>query len=75
MRPFLFAAFIVCGVAAFGQQGNCPGGVCPLPQAMPRVAKVVSQPVKSVRQVATQPVRKVFANRPVRGLLKKVFCR
>lgn len=88
MRLFsLFAALAIGLVACtlIGQERVCtPNGCYIVPSVSKSQPQVVeSAPVQVLqersivvesRQVR-QPLRRVFANRPVRGLLKRLFCR
>jgi hypothetical protein len=83
MKTFSFCIALLIGflaVAVVGDDPYCPTGNCPyVPRVQPQAVKVESvnvvQSSQPVSFVQRQPVRRVFQGRPVRGFLKRIFCR
>lgn len=82
MKRFTIALALIlgCFAASLIGQEECLTGNCPLQprsvQVQPQAQVVRSEsPVIVQSSPVRQPVRRVFANRPVRTFLKRVFCR
>jgi hypothetical protein len=90
MKRMLLGLTIACvvfgSVFALGQERVCtPSGCYFVPASSVPVQHSVSPSIERsvvvessevvVSQPVRQPLRRVFANRPVRGFLKRVFCR
>ena len=87
----IVAAITICLIACtlIGQERVCtPSGCYIVPsvnrvQSTPNPQVVESVPVQVLQERSTviesrnvrQPVRRVLANRPVRGFLRRIFCR
>jgi len=83
----VLSLFVGCvAVSCIAQERVCtPNGCYFVPASSVPVQRNVSPSVERsvvvessevvVSQSARQPLRRVFANRPVRGFLKRVFCR
>lgn len=87
----IVAAIAICLIACtlIGQERICtPSGCYVVPSVnraqsapKPQVAESVPVQVLQERSIvvgsrnAQQPVRRMLANRPVRGFLKRIFCR
>lgn len=87
----IVAALAICLIACtlIGQERVCTPSGCyivssanrvqlaPIPQVVESVPVQVLQERSIVVESKNvrQPVRRVFANRPVRGFLKRIFCR
>jgi len=82
MRRFGLSMLAVLMLASVAFSQECSNGTCQRP-VVAAVKKVVSAPVVIVQSVAAvvpavvqaAPVRTFVRQRPVRGLVRKIFCR